>query len=127
MYSEALSGNPLRTRGDLQMAMQELWRPLRPYLERGGAAVTLEFNEAVYGAPASMVETFARPLWGIAALVAGGGAFADGELVRRILLEGVDPASPRYWGKIGDHDQRAVEMGSLASALWLAPQLLWTP
>lgn len=127
MYSEALSKNPLCTRSDLQAAMQELWRPLRPYFELGGAAATLGFNEAFYGAPASMVETFVRPLWGVAALVAGGGKFPDGELVRRILVDGVDPASRRYWGKIGDHDQRTVEMGSLAAALWLAPELLWTP
>lgn len=127
MLSESLSRNPLRTRGDLQAAMRELWRPLRPRFERDGAAATLGDNAATYGAPAAMVETFARPLWGVASLVAGGGEFADGELVRRVLADGVDPASPRYWGELGDRDQRAVEMGSLAAALWLAPGLLWEP
>lgn len=127
MLSEPLSRNPLRTRGDLQAAVRELWRPLQPLLERDGAAVSPGDHAASYGAPASMVETFARPLWGVASLVAGGGEFGDGELVRRVLADGVDPASPRYWGEIGDRDQRAVEMGSLAAALWLAPGLLWEP
>lgn len=127
MYSETLSRNPLRTREDLQAAMRELWRPLRPHLERNGAGLTLGDTAASYGAPAAMLEAFARPLWGVASLVAGGGEFADGVLIRRVLAEGVDPANPRYWGDLGERDQRAVEMGSLAAALWLAPGLLWTP
>ncbi|MFA5266269.1 MAG: DUF2264 domain-containing protein [Opitutaceae bacterium] len=125
MHSATLAENPLRTRDDLQRVMLELWRPLRPFLERQGAAVTLEVTESTVGAPTTMLETFMRPLWGVAALVAGGGAFPDAELCRRVLAEGVDPAHPRYWGDLGENDQRAVEMGALGAILWMAPSLLW--
>ncbi|HYP15858.1 MAG TPA: DUF2264 domain-containing protein, partial [Opitutus sp.] len=127
MISRVLSTNPLRTRGDLQAAALELWRPLTPFFERDGAGARLGENAASYGERAACVETFARPLWGVAALVAGGGRFPETDLLAGVLAEGVDPANPRYWGAIGDRDQRAVEMGSLAAALWLAPQLLWEP
>lgn len=127
MYSAALKRNPVRTRADLQQVMLELWRPLRTHLERDGAAVTLEINAATYGEPAARMETFVRPLWGVASLAAGGAAFADGDLVRSVLAEGIDPAHPHYWGDLRDHDQRAVEMGSLAAALWISPELLWKP
>lgn len=127
MFSENLAKNPLRERADLQRAVVELWRPLQPFLAKDGAAVSLGVNAATYGSGAAAVETFVRPLWGVAALVAGGGEFAHGDLLRRVLAEGVDPANSRYWGALGNFDQRAVEMGSLAAALWLAPDLLWRP
>lgn len=127
MRYAALADNPLRTRADLQRALLDLWAPFRPHLARDGAAVSLGDTGAHYGAQARAVETFARPLWALGPLAAGGGAFPDWPLVRSALAEGTDPAHPHYWGEPGDVDQRLVEMAALATALLHARRELWEP
>lgn len=127
MYYPALADNPLRTRADLQQALQDLWKPFRPHLVRDGAAVSIGDTGAHYGRQAKAVETFARPLWALGPLAAGGGAFADWPVIRAALIEGTDPAHPHYWGEPGEVDQRLVEMAALATALLHARRELWEP
>ena len=127
MHLAAALENPLRTRADLQALAEQLWKPFVPLLAKEGAAISLDAVTASYGAPADRLETFVRPLWAVASLVAGGGGFRDADLIAEVLAQGVDPAHPHYWGTLGDRDQRAVEMSSLAVALWLAPELMWRP
>ena len=127
MHYAALAENPLRTRTDLQRALLDLWAPFRQHLARDGAAVSIGDTAAHYGAQARAVETFARPLWALGPLAAGGGAFADWPLVRAALIEGTDPTHPHYWGEPGEVDQRLVEMAALATALLHARRELWEP
>jgi hypothetical protein len=50
------------------------------------------------------------------------------ELTRRALLAGTDPASPGYWGvpdEPGTSDQRTVESGQVAFALWQSRSRVW--
>lgn len=127
MIRPDLAANPLATRRDVQDALLGLWAPLRPFFAAAPAAPRLGDAAATYGEPAALLESFARPLWGIAPFVAGGGVFPDWPLYHRGITAGVDPASPDYWGELGDLDQRAVEMAALGLTLALCPDELWTP
>jgi hypothetical protein len=127
MHHPPLADNPLRTRADLQRSLLDLWAPVRPFLVRDGASLSLGATAAHYGEPAAFTEAFARPLWGLAPLAAGGGHFPDWPLVRAALIEGTDPTHPRFWGVPLEVDQRLVEMAALAVALVLARAELWEP
>ena len=76
---------------------------------------------------AADLEGFARPLWGIAPLVAGGGAFDHWALYREGLSAGTDPDHPDYWGTITGIDQRQVELAAIGFALLIARPFLWDP
>jgi hypothetical protein len=67
-----LSENPLRDRADLQRAVCALFAPLKPHFSSGAARVRLGFSGAHYDDNAAELEGFARPLWGLAPLAAGG-------------------------------------------------------
>lgn len=117
-----LDGNPLRSRADFQVAVQQLVAPLLRYFSPGCARVGLGSLGSLSAPEATELEGFARPLWGIAPLVAGGGAFDALERFQQGLTHGTDPRHPEYWGQPGDHDQRLVEMGTIGAALALAPE-----
>ncbi|MDR1637902.1 MAG: DUF2264 domain-containing protein, partial [Treponema sp.] len=51
----------------------------------------------------------------------------DLENVLSVLRQGVDPASPGYWGEPGDRDQRLVEMAAIGLSLILARESFWDP
>lgn len=119
--------NPLRTRADLQRFARDLAAPLVPHFSPGRAQVRLGPNRAHYGDPAGWLEGFARPLWGLAPLAAGGGRFDFWPLWQQGLAAGTDPAHPEYWGLAGDFDQRSVEQAAFGVALALAPEQVWTP
>jgi hypothetical protein len=98
-----------------------------PAVRRGGARVALGLTGAVFDRAAEELEGFARPLWGIVPLVAGGGEFDHWDLVRTGLANGTDPEHPQYWGATRDRDQRMVEMASIGLALALVPEHVWEP
>jgi hypothetical protein len=129
-----LADNPLQTRSDLQAAVRDLFAPLKPHFSLGGARVRLSFSGGGWRGQAleanrrllswarqlpwarakefanardrdNELESFARPLWGLAPLAAGGGPFADWELYRRGLTNGTDPRHPEYWGEARDFGQ----------------------
>jgi len=122
-----LSGNPLRTRADVQKAAGDLFAPLLPYFSPSGARVRLSDAAAHFDQAAAHLEGFARPLWGIAPLAAGGGNFEHWELYRKGLVAGTDPDHPDYWGDITDIDQRQVELASIGFSLRIARAQLWDP
>ena len=122
-----LSANPLRTRADVARAVGELFAPLLPHFSPSGARVRLNEAAAHFDRAAADLEGFARPLWGIVPLVAGGGAFAHWPLYREGLSAGTDPAHPDYWGTISGIDQRQVELAAIGFALRIARAELWDP
>jgi hypothetical protein len=119
--------NPLRSRADLQAAVRALFAPLRPRFSPGAARVRLGATGAHYDDHAAELEGFARPLWGLAPLAAGGGAFEGWELYRRGLANGSDPRHPEFWGEPEDRNQRLVEMAAIGLALALIPGQIWEP
>ncbi|MGK6316400.1 DUF2264 domain-containing protein [Neorhizobium sp. DT-125] len=122
-----LCGNPLRIRADLQKAAVDLFSPLLPYFSEGGARVLLSATAAHFDRAAADLEGFARPLWGLVPLAAGGAHFPHWELYRRGLANGTDPAHPEYWGDISDRDQRQVELAAVGFALAMVPEHIWEP
>ena len=61
-----LAGNPLRSRKDVQKALNDLFEPLLPFFSAGGARVSLSETAAHFDRAAADLEGFARPLWGLA-------------------------------------------------------------
>ena len=125
MKTLPLTQNPLRTRADVQRLVRDLVEPVVPHFSPGRAQVSLGANRALYGDPAGLLEGFARPLWGLIPLAAGGGKFAHWALWRDGIAHGTDPEHPEFWGKLGDFDQKSVESAAFGVGLALAPKELW--
>ena len=122
-----LFGNPLKTRADVETALRDSFAPLRRYFSPGGARVRLSAAAAHFDRAAADLEGFARPLWGLAPLAAGGAQLDCWELYRDGLANGANPAHPEYWGTIRGTDQRLVELAAIGFAMRLIPELIWEP
>lgn len=122
-----LFNNPLRGRDDLAKAVIDLFEPLLPFFSPGGARVRLSATGAIFDFPAAELEGFARPLWGIVPLAAGGYEFPYWDLYRRGLANGTNPEHPEYWGDVSDRNQRLVELAAIGFALAMVPQHIWEP
>jgi len=122
-----LSGNPLRTRGDLQQAVRDLVTPLLPHFSPGGARVRLGSFAAVFPMADAEFEGFARPLFGLAPLAAGGGTWDHWPLWQRGLAAGVDPDHPEHWTFYEHTAQTMVEQAAIGFALALVPDRLFEP
>ena len=122
-----LNANDLLTRDDVAKAVLDLFKPLIPYFSDGGARVRLSATGAHFDRAAADLEGFARPLWGIVPMAAGGYSFPFWNLYRRGLANGTDPSHPEYWGVISDRDQRQVELAAIGFAIAMVPEHIWEP
>jgi hypothetical protein len=122
-----LHGNPLKSRADVEKALHDLFNPLLPFFSEGGARVRLDGAAAHFDRAAADLEGFARPLWGLTPLAAGGGSFDHWELYRRGLANGTDPEHPEYWGTVNSTDQRMVELAAIGFTMRLLPDKVWQP
>jgi hypothetical protein len=120
-----LSSNPLISRSDLERSLVTLLAPLKEHAVPGG--YHLGNAGAHYPPKTALMEGWSRTLWGIAPLIAGGGTCPDPDTVLLILRQGIDPASPGYWGECGDTDQYLVEMAAIALSLITARRVFWDP
>ena len=122
------SDNALLTRSDLQRLVRDLSDPLVSRFSPGRARVKLGETGANFSNREAELEGFARPLWALAPLAAGGGSFAHWDLYRDGLSNGTNPEHPEYWGDDeGNARQMHVEMAALGLALALVPEQVWTP
>lgn len=134
-YLEKWRHKQLKTRSDMAELLLDLVRPLKKYFSPGHSWLKLGYTKAAYGEKAALMEGFARPLWGLGPLWAQDNRELPKELQQEILewqlfyLEGVkngtNPEHEEYWGDLLDFDQKMVEMASIASAVCLAPQVIW--
>ncbi len=122
-----LHANPLKTRADVEKGLRDLFAPLLPYFSEGGARVRLDASAGHFDRAAADLEGFARPLWGLTPLAAGGADFDHWELYRRGLANGTDPDHPEYWGTVNSTDQRQVELAAIGFTLKMLPHLVWDP
>ncbi|SFV29067.1 hypothetical protein SAMN05216456_0665 [Devosia crocina] len=122
-----LFGNPLRSRQDIEKALRDLFAPLLPYFSEGSARVRVDGAAAHFDRAAADLEGFARPLWGLTPLAAGGGEFEHWALFREGLANGMDPDHPEYWGTVNGIDQRQVELAAIGFTLKVLPHLVWDP
>lgn len=74
---------------------------------------------------AAQGEGFARPLWGLAPLLAGGFQWEGAEVWIRGLINATDPESEEFWGYMEDKDQRMVEACPIGFALAIAGDAFW--
>jgi hypothetical protein len=122
-----LHGNPLESPADVEIVALDLFKPLLGYFSEGGARVCLSETAAIFDRAAAELEGFARPLWGLAPLAAGGGAFEHWALYRQGLVNGMNPEHPEYWGEVADRNQRLVELAAIGLAMRLVPQHIFLP
>ncbi|MFP3986368.1 DUF2264 domain-containing protein [Streptomyces sp. E11-3] len=118
---------PLESRSDLQEAVRALCAPLARRTSPAGARVRAGHTAAHFGDAPAELEGFARPLWGLVPLAAGGGDFDGWERYREGLVAGTDPGHPEYWGAMTGFDQRMVESAAVGLALALVPEHVWDP
>lgn len=116
--------NPLRTRADVERAAVQLIEPLIPLLSEGRARLHLGDTGAVYPLEIAEMEAFARPLWAIVPMLAGGCESVEPiwALWRQGIINGTDPEHPEYWGEVEDYDQRLVEMAVFGMGMALVPE-----
>lgn len=122
-----LYGNEFKDRTDVIRAVHALVEPLLPCFNASGARVQLEAGGAHFDRAAADLEGFARPLWGLASLAAGGEHFAYWDIFCRGLASGTNPDHPDYWGDISQSDQRQVELAAIGFSLALVPEKIWEP
>ena len=122
-----LAGNPFETRADLERAVRDLVDPLLPHFSPGRARVRLGSFAAVFHMADAELEGFARPLFGLVPLAAGGGRFDHWSLWQEGLAAGVDPDHPEHWTFYESTSQTMVEQAAIGLGLALVPELLWEP
>ena len=126
-FTSLSATHTLSTRAEFALACRSLLHPLTPFFSPGRTRVKLGATATRYDETGAQLEGFTRPLWGLAALLAGGFEFADAGLWLDGLRHGTDPAHEEFWGWARDLDQRMVEMCPLGFALIVAPRQLWEP
>ncbi|KAF9882723.1 hypothetical protein FE257_005341 [Aspergillus nanangensis] len=123
----AFSQSPFRTRGDFQTACKALLDPLVSCFTPGSSRVKIGTSTTRFDEGGAQIEGFARPLWGLAALLGGGYEYAEAARWREGFINGTDPHHPEFWGHIEDLDQRMVEMCPIGFTLAVAPHVFWDP
>lgn len=118
------TGNPLRTRDDVQHLLNDLLAAVSPYTEEGKSGIDLGNTTTHYGKEIAKMEALSRMLWGIFPLLAGGGECPDLPFYINAIRFGTNPQHPQYWGKIRDFDQRCVEMAAFGVGLALLDKRL---
>ncbi|GES60678.1 uncharacterized conserved protein UCP014753 [Aspergillus terreus] len=124
---QAFSQSSFRTRHDFQTACQALLDPLVQCFTPGCTRVKIGTTTTRFDEGGAQIEGFARPLWGLSALVGGGYDYAAAARWREGFINGTDPAHPEFWGHIEDMDQRMVEMCPIGFTLAVAPHVFWDP
>ncbi|KLO16150.1 hypothetical protein SCHPADRAFT_231573 [Schizopora paradoxa] len=121
------ASNPIATREDLAAFLTGLLDALAPYTSPGGALIQLGHTATHYDEAAAQLEGFSRPIWGLAALLAGGGVYAGAERWVRGFANGSDPEAAEFWGQMRDKDQRMVECSAIGFSIAVAKEQLWDP
>ena len=127
MPNPSFEQNRFRTRSDVQHAAAALLDPLIPHFSPLKTRVTLGATATCRDPTADLIEGFARPLWGLAPLLAGGYDYANLTPFVEGLINGTDPSSPEYWQAAQDIDQRMVEMCPLGVTIAIAHKQFWDP
>ncbi|KAG9252313.1 uncharacterized protein F5Z01DRAFT_676192 [Emericellopsis atlantica] len=111
-------------KASVQKLLETVLDPLEPFFSPDKARVKCPGGTAVrFDDVAAQIEGFARPLWGLAFLLAGDGKYRGTDWWIDGYRAGTDPKSPEYWGYPRDNDQRMVEMCPLGYALAVAPEI----
>lgn len=121
------STNPLRTRDDVVAAVASLLDPLAGGDSPEHSMVKVGSSGTRFDETAAQVEGYARPLWALAPLLAGGSKYAGTDRFVQGLVAGTDPESDEFWGYMEDQDQRMVEACPIGYTLAIAHKDFWDP
>ncbi|EGP87831.1 uncharacterized protein MYCGRDRAFT_70742 [Zymoseptoria tritici IPO323] len=121
------SRNPLKTREDAVSACASLLDPLEHGFSEKCAFVRVGGTGTRFDEAAAQIEGYARPLWGLAALLAGNSTYKNTHLFVKGMIAGTDPNSPEFWGNMQDMDQRMVESCPIGFCLAVAGKDFWDP
>lgn len=119
--------NELKTRQDIQKLIIQLCESIKPCFSKGRALADMGAAGAYYGTRTILVESFARPLWGLAPLWAGGCDYDISDYYAEGFRNGPNPEHEEYWGEIGNWHQIMVEMAAMGLTLAIAPENVWEP
>ncbi|MBV1855280.1 DUF2264 domain-containing protein [Catellatospora tritici] len=123
---DELHGSVTPDRDGWVAALRQLTGPATTLAARGPHRQPAGSSTADAGA--TWFELVTRPLWGLAALAAGGGcADAEWDSLRDALTAAVDPDHDWYIGPPFDRNQRLVESAAVGYALAVAPHESWDP
>lgn len=118
----AFSQVEIKDRASCQTLLKTLLDPLAPYFSPLNSRIKVPGATAVrFDVTASEIEGYARPLWGLASLLAGGGEYEGTTRWIEGLKAGTNPESEEFWGLSVDSDQRMVEMCCLGYFLAVVP------
>ncbi|WP_202300841.1 DUF2264 domain-containing protein [Dryocola clanedunensis] len=112
--------NPLKSRNDVQLLVQELLGAVTPFFKNDASRVDLANFTAHYGQHIANMETFSRLLWGVTPLLAGGSEPQQFSFYIQAIKNGTSPQHADYWGEVAPYDQRIVEMAAYGLLLALA-------
>ncbi len=119
--------NPLENKNDVQNLVIQMCEPLKPLYSEGKARLNIGNVLSTGTKPAIDMEKYARPLWGIVPLIAGGKEYDIVDIYLTGIRNGTNHKHKEFWGYIEDYDQRMVEMAEIALALILIPDKIWQP
>ena len=117
--------SPVKTRTDFQKVCISLLTPLVPFFSPLRTRVELGATGTRFDETGAQLEGYARPLWGLSALLASGTDFDGSSQWMEGLKQGTDPNGPEFWGWCRDTDQRMVEMCPIGFALAIAGDYFW--
>ena len=119
--------SPVTSRADFQRVCASLLQPLVPCFSPQHSVINVGATGTRFDETAAGIEGFARPMWGLAPLLAGGGKFDDAWRWTDGLKNGTDPDSSEFWGFMRNIDQRMVESNCIGFALAIAGDTFWKP
>jgi len=119
--------NPLKTKQDLQIALMQMYDPLRDFYSEGKAELHLGQSGTRYDEVSAYLEGYARPLWGLIPYEVGGGNADMWEDCLTGFKNGTNPQHEEYWGDVKISTQRNVEMAAIAIGLLMLPEKMWYP
>lgn len=119
--------NPLQSREDVVAAVASLLDPLAQGDSPLHSMVKVGSTGTRFDETAAQVEGYARPLWALAPLLAGGSKYEGTDRFVQGLINGTDPESNEFWGYMEDQDQRMVEACPIGYTLAIANKDFWDP
>lgn len=115
----------MRSRDEYCQTAEQWIADVLPWFTRNNTRLNAGETSATYPQDVAGMEGFIRLLWVLVPLLNGG----RGEHLRDTFVDGIrrgtDPASPDYWGDLGDNDQRLVEMAAFGLVLALPDSGVW--
>ncbi|KAG6821630.1 hypothetical protein H0H93_000139 [Arthromyces matolae] len=115
------------TKEDLARFLKELLDPLAAHTSPGGARIHLGHTGTHFDDVAAQLEGFSRPIWGLSALLGGGGHYEGKQRWVDGFMNGTNPQSEEFWGNMKDRDQRMVECSAIGFSIAVAKEQLWDP